>query len=244
MGARANSLMLFESYTQEQELLVKYIKQQIKNSLPLHILEAGCGRRWPLNLTGCPYVLTGIDVDEKAIEYRINIAKDLHEVIVGDLHSVDLPKNSYDVIYSSFVLEHLQDAEGVLDRFSVWLKPGGLLILRIPDRDSVYGFVTRLTPFWLHVIYKRYLLGQRNAGKAGFGPYPTVHEHVVSREGIQYYCRRHSFCIKEEFGNGLYMCGVGIVPKLTRMFVIVVSLLSLGKLRWRHNNLTYIIEKI
>jgi hypothetical protein len=37
----------------------------------------------------------------------------------------------------------------VLGRLIPAIRPGGLLLLRIPDRDSVYGFATRHSPYWL-----------------------------------------------------------------------------------------------
>ena len=95
---------------------------------------------------------------------RLEEAGDLDEVIVGDLRAVSLMPGSYDVVFSSFVLEHVEGAEAVLDRLVPAIRPGGLLLLRIPDRDSVYGFVTRHSPHWLRVQYKR-----RNPGRQAGG---------------------------------------------------------------------------
>jgi hypothetical protein len=52
---------------------------------PLEILEAGCGRSWPLELAGIDYRLTGIDLDAEALRLRVKSVGDLHEAIVGDL---------------------------------------------------------------------------------------------------------------------------------------------------------------
>lgn len=234
---------LFKNRAHEFELLETTIKQKALDAAPLRILEAGCGRKWPLNLGGIDYTITGVDLDTNALEFRKTTIKDIDETILGDLRSVDLDENSYDVIYNSFVLEHVRDAERVLDNFSKWLKSGGILILRIPDRNSVYGFATRMTPFWFHVFYKKYIQGIRNAGKPGFDPYPTFHEEVVSRSGIHRYCMKHQYAIKAEYGQGFYLDGKGIVPTLTCLVVMTVALLSFGKLKWKYNNLTYVIEK-
>ena len=87
------------------------------------------------------------------------------------------------MIYNSYVLEHIDGADGVQAKFSNWLKPGGILILRIPDRDSVRGFVARLTPFWFHVFYVKYIVGLRQAGTTGFGPFRTFYDPIVSQGG-------------------------------------------------------------
>lgn len=237
------NLVLFTSRSEERALLESSIRQLGLRRSPLAILEAGCGRRWALDLGGLDYLLTGVDLDHKALDHRINQVKDLHHGIVADLRAVELEPGGYDVIFSSFVLEHVQGAVAVLDRFSDWLKPNGLMILRIPDRDSVYGLLTRLTPFWVHVAYKKYIVGYVDAGQPGHGPYPTFHDRVLSRPGILAYCRAHALIIKTERGHGFYIQGGGTIKRLTRLLARMLSALSFGRLAWRHSNLTYVIEK-
>src|SRR6185437_11416268 len=72
---------------------------------PLRILEAGCGRDWPLHVS-VPYTLTGLDLDPDALAART----DLDEAIIGDLRTAELPAHSFDVVYSAFVLEHVSGA--------------------------------------------------------------------------------------------------------------------------------------
>jgi SAM-dependent methyltransferase len=221
----------------------KYIRQRAMDRSPLHILEAGCGQFWFLDLKGIQFTLTGVDIDKDALELRRRRYNDLSETIVGDLRFIDLEKSRYDVIYSSYVLEHIDGVERVLGKFSNWLKPGGLLILRIPDSDSVKGFVTRITPFWFHRFFAKYIVRFPGAGTPGFGPYPTFHDPIVSREGIQEYCRNSHFIIKEEYGHGSSLVGKGVTRFLIYLLARSISLLSLGKLAWEHADLTYILEK-
>ena len=180
---------------------------------------------------------------KNALEIRKNAVKDLDIAILGDLRYVNLKENEYDVIYSSYVLEHIQNAKKVLIKFHRWLKPGGLLILKIPDRNSVFGYITRITPLWIHIAYKKYIRKNKNAGKTGFGPYPTFLENVISREGIHNYCLSLNFTIKGEYGHSFYLNRPGFNEKLTRLFVGVISILSVGKLRWEYAGLTYIFKK-
>ncbi len=210
---------------------------------PLHILEAGCGRRWPLNLDGVEYRLTGIDLDAEALRSRVREVADLHESIVGDLCAPGMiPANTYDVIYSSFVLEHIPDAEGALKSMFAGLKPGGLLLLRIPDRYSVYGWTARCTPFSVHVAYYRYILGRAGAGQPGFAPYPTYHARVVSRAGIRAFCAQRECEVLAEYGHTYYLDGKDLRALATRLYAFAVSIISLGALAWRHNNLTFVIR--
>src|SRR5688572_850169 len=161
-------LRLLESHDFEKQMLERYIRENAAKNGSLNILEAGCGQTWALNLQGVNYHLTGVDVDRAALEIRKHKTKDLDEIVEGDLCTVDLRENQYDVIYNSYVLEHIDGAETVMKNFLRWLKPGGIMILRFPDRQTAYGFMTRFSPFWFHVFFKKVLMGDPNAGKPGF----------------------------------------------------------------------------
>jgi SAM-dependent methyltransferase len=240
-------MQTLDSWDADVDLLTTCIKEQPGE---LEILEAGCGRAWPLRLDGVRYRLSGMDLDEAALSARVNDVRDLHEAIVGDLCTPGLiPANTYDVIYNSFVLEHIKDAELALKNMMLGLKPGGILLLRIPDRHSVFGWTTRFAPFWIHVAYYRYVLRLPNAGKPGHGPYFTYHAPIVSRQGIRAFCEANNCTILEERAHTYYLSrkqptpGQRLVLLATRLYAQTVSWLSLGKLDWRHNNLTYIIRK-
>jgi SAM-dependent methyltransferase len=237
------TLKMLDSYDQEASLLERCVKQLFDGKSKLEILEAGCGRNWPLKLDGIDYRLTGVDMDDKALQSRVNDVKDLHEAIVADLRYLDLGNRQFDVIYNSFVLEHVENAGLVMENFNRWLKPGGLLILKIPDRDTVFGFLTKITPFWFHVAYYKYVLGRENAGKPGFGPYPTFYDQIVSRNGIRQFCRSHRIALAEEYGLCTYRVEKGVRTQVIRFVAVIVSALSMGRLPWKHNNLTYVLKK-
>ena len=234
---------MLRSYEEEDELLASYVRDLFDGKNELSILEAGCGQKWPMKLHDVKYSLVGVDLDQDALQYRVYESKDLDEAILGDLRTVNLGGRKFDVIYNAFVLEHVENAELVLENFSRWLKPGGLILLKLPDRNSVFGFITNLTPFWFHVVYHKYVLARRHAGEPGFGPYPTYYDHVVSREGIREFCKAHQLSVREERGLGTYVIANNLRARLIRFVAIAVSALSLGRLPWRHNNLTYVLQK-
>ena len=101
-------LRLLESHDFEKQMLERYIGDLAATNGSLNILEAGCGQTWGLNLHGINYHLTGVDVDRAALEIRKFKTKDLDEIIEGDLCTVELQDNHYDVIYNSYVLEHIE----------------------------------------------------------------------------------------------------------------------------------------
>jgi SAM-dependent methyltransferase len=209
----------------------------------LRILEAGCGRRWYLNLEGIDFHLAGVDLNSEALRIRIEQVGDLDEAIVGDLREVTLEPELYDVIYCSFVLEHVTGAEQVLDRLLAALKPGGMLLLRVPDGDSVYGFLARRSPFWLHVQYKRRILRNKLAGKPGHGPFPTVYDSVVSWKGITAYCARHGVEVADAYSSNFHLDLFRGAATIADRGMQLVSKASRGRLTADHSNLSLVIRK-
>jgi SAM-dependent methyltransferase len=170
--------------------MVEYLRAYPPKDAPFQILEAGCGRYWHPGTVFEGQVITGVDLDEQAMKFRMTEQGDLDVAIHGDLTTVDLPKDSYDLVYCSYVLEHVHEPEQVMDRFVSWVRPGGHVALLFPDRNTAKGIMTRITPFRLHVLYYRYVLKYEDAGKPGRGPYETIHAPMISRKGLHDYCRR------------------------------------------------------
>lgn len=208
----------------------------------IRILEAGCGRRWSLDLTGVGFHITGIDLNADAMRMRLAGTGDLDLAIVGDLRATGLPAGSYDIVFSSFVLEHIAGAEQVLDRLIPAIRPGGLLLVRIPDRDSVYGFITRHSPYWLRVQYKRRIKGIKLAGTAGRGPFPPVYDRVVSWRGMTAYCRKHDLEILDAYSSNFYLHSLGRFAWLADRGLRSVAKCSGGRLTGDHNNLALVIR--
>ena len=230
------------SWTEEMEVMANHIKENAINKGTLRILEAGCGTMWGLDLEGVTYVLTGVDIDKDALELRKNNSRDLDICILGDLRSVILRDDYYDVIYSSYVLEHIEGAERVMENFARWLKSGGIIVLRIPNRDSVRGFLTRITPFWVHVLYTKYVLRDKNAGRPGYAPFPTFFDSIVSRKGIYEFCNKCCLLIRAEYSRKLALTKKQPLFVLEGLIIYFFNIISLSFLS-RHNILIYIIEK-
>jgi SAM-dependent methyltransferase len=210
----------------------------------LSILEAGCGQRWNLDLAGVDFTLTGVDLDPAALAMRKDIMRDLDVAFVGDLCSVRLPEASFDVVYSAFVLEHVQRADLALENLVRWLRPGGLLILRLPDRRAARTFLARALPHRVHVWYYRYVLGKREAGQPGHAPYPTYHHPATDREHLyRFFCEEGVTCLNT-YGDGFIREGRGRLAKLLiRVIFKTVSALSLGALTAEYRDVLYIAEK-
>lgn len=237
-------MKILSRYEDELTHLERHLVAQARPGQRMQVLEAGCGREWYFRMDGVDYELTGIDLDAEALRARREIKKDLAHAIVGDLRTAQLPPDSYDVIYNAFVLEHVSGAEQVLKNFVRWLKPGGLLVVRVPDRDSVQGFLARITPHAFHVWYYRRVWKIKDAGKPGFAPYPTVYDDVISRAGLLRFCRENGLEPVEEIGVGSYRRGHGWLARLTPLVARVVSLLTFGKVHDRYVDRSLVARKV
>lgn len=95
------------------------------------VLEVGCGRGFTGRLIqerlGCR--VTGV---ERHPEVAADAAQRLSRVIVGDILTVDV-QGPYDVIVASELFEHLVDQDAFLLKMRSALRPGGCIVLSVPN---------------------------------------------------------------------------------------------------------------
>ncbi len=135
--------MINESISRDSPQFVGYYENARTNLLdllqgerPTRILEIGCGgganlaelkRRFP----GCH--VTGVELRQDAADAA---RSRVDQVLVGsvlDAGAVDFPRESFDLIVLSHVLEHFAQPEAVLERAKHWLTPGGRLLVALPN---------------------------------------------------------------------------------------------------------------
>lgn len=234
---------IVSSYGQARALLTDAIASVNRPEPTLRILEAGCGQKWPIAMDGVPRHITGIDFDADAVRIRQQTQGDLDDAIIGDLRTCDIPQAAFDIVYCSFVLEHVEGAHSTLERLVSAARPGGRIIIRIPDGDTVFGFFVRHSPFWTHVAYKRYVEGFRDAGKPGHAPYPTVYEDVVSVRGLRAFARDHDLDVTTDYGSNLYLSHFGPFARVADATLRLIARLSRGRLSATHNDVAFVFER-
>ncbi|GAA3945089.1 hypothetical protein GCM10023085_29000 [Actinomadura viridis] len=115
----------------------------------IHVLEAGCGWGRGLDMGTREHHATGVDLDAPALRSHTRERSDLDAWHLGDLRTVPMPPRAYDIVHAPFLIERAPHAELVLDRFVAALKPGGLLLVRLRDRNTAFGFLDRRLPRWM-----------------------------------------------------------------------------------------------
>ncbi|WP_433467201.1 class I SAM-dependent methyltransferase [Spirillospora sp. CA-128828] len=121
----------------------------------IHILEAGCGWGTGLDLGDREHHVTGVDLESPELRAYTCERPDLDTWHLGDLRTVPLPPRAFDVVHASYLIERVPHAELVLDRFVAALKPGGLLLIHLRDRNTAFGFLDRTLPRWLRLPARR-----------------------------------------------------------------------------------------
>jgi SAM-dependent methyltransferase len=211
---------------------------------PMEIVEAGCGRRSILRLDSGRCRITGVDLDEDALRARVESAGDLDRIVVGDVQDVSLlPRECADLVYSSFVLEHLPRAEEAARGHAAWLRPGGLLMIRVPDATSVYGFIASHTPHRLHVWTYRHVLGQPNAGTPGHAPYPVHYSRLTRMSGLYEFAAENNLDVIAALRFNLMPPRPGVRMKMARTACSLAAMLTRGRLTDEHTCLAIVLRK-
>jgi SAM-dependent methyltransferase len=154
---------------------------------PVSVYEAGGGSTSyiPLDALNVSRIIL-VDIDPRQVE-RNDIA---HETIVGDLQTIELPAETFDLVICYNVIEHLPRLAEALERMARVVKRGGLIVIGAPVPLSLNGLAARFTPHVVHVWICRYLLKWPDAGKPGCAPFPVAYHQLVDPTVLQTHARK------------------------------------------------------
>jgi SAM-dependent methyltransferase len=155
----------------------------------------------------------------------------------GDLRTVPLPPRSFDIVYCGFLLERIPHAPLVLDRFVAALRPGGLLLLRVRDRDCAAAALDRLLPG----AVRKALWPRLHPGEPG--PFPAIYDPLASARGIQAYALTHGLVITRRESARTVPGPPGRLSSAVSAARTLVARLSRGRLTDSHDELLYVIRK-
>lgn len=132
------------------------------------VLDYGCSWGYGVHqLKEAGFRAVGFEISKPRVEYGKRVLK---VDLTSDVSA--LPSNSFDLVYSSHVLEHIPDPKASFLHFQRLLKPSGKLLLYVPNcggRDA-----RKLGVKWGQMINEKHLLAltaeffQRNLPAYGF----------------------------------------------------------------------------
>lgn len=119
--------------------LRRFYRSRIRSSMPLsaiqdqtgRLLDVGCGSGWVAEMFADEgWEVVGIEPTEAGCTQTADRGVEVH---MGTINSVSLPPESFDAILFFHVLEHTVDPRTDLQRALTLLKPGGTLMIGVPN---------------------------------------------------------------------------------------------------------------
>lgn len=145
------------------------------------------------------------------------------DLICQDIDSVSFASNTFDVVIMRMVLEHVFSPDRTIERISRWLKPGGQLLIVIPD---ISGLEAR--------IFGRYFYGLQVPNHLyHFSPESIT--KYLSKHGLKVYAIKHHRADRDFFQSienavsenpGLYWLKVlmnGVLKVPVRLLLCLLS---------------------
>lgn len=135
-----------------QQRRLEMIQKAAGNRLQGVILEDGCGvGQYLQRLSGQSGLIVGLEVEHPRC---VDAHRSSAQVVCGAGEQLPFAKDRFDLILSHEVLEHVSDDRCSIGEIIRVLKPGGRLVLFVPNR----GY-----PFETHGIYRhgRYCFGNK-----------------------------------------------------------------------------------
>ena len=164
--------------------------------------------------------ITAVDIDAGQLE-RNNYAG---KKILADLEQHKF-WDKYDLIEIVYVLEHVERVDVALENIMEASGDDGLIVISCPYMYSLSGMVTRFTPHWFHVFFRRHVSGEENAGKEGFPPFRTHYHPLIAPKQLERFLNARGFStdLMVYFKSGIYKrLGVMKIPVLA-----IISLLNI-----------------
>jgi ubiquinone/menaquinone biosynthesis C-methylase UbiE len=150
----------------DDERFVEVVKNHLQPEF--HVLDFGAGRGKTtiLDFRDLAERVVGVDVDEGVLENP-----HLHErklIVPGE--PLALADNSFDLVYSCNVLEHISTPESVFPEIQRVMKPGGLFLAKTTNKNHYIACAARFTPLWFHKHFNRL------RGRETVDTFPTAYQ--------------------------------------------------------------------
>jgi 2-polyprenyl-3-methyl-5-hydroxy-6-metoxy-1,4-benzoquinol methylase len=197
----------------QQEVLLGWLKGLGRKDLK--IIDFGCGAGWLCQQLQEFGTVTGVDLADDALA-RARERMPAVTFIAGDIMTLDLGVETFDVVVTLEVLSHIADQEAFVERLSRLLRPGGLLILATQNRpilkrnESVKPAQPGQLRHWVDSHELRKLVSARfkvkslrsltPMGHQGFLRYLNAYKLTAMLDGV--FGQRRVAAVKEWLGLG------------------------------------------
>ena len=134
----------------DDELFRTEILKVVSRESKVLDLGAGAGVVEQMNFRGRARRVCGIDPDSRVEENPY-----LDEAKIGQGESIPYADGTFDVVIADNVLEHLEHPKRVFREAARTLRPGGLFLVKTPNKWHYVPTLARCTPHWFHQLINR-----------------------------------------------------------------------------------------
>jgi ubiquinone/menaquinone biosynthesis C-methylase UbiE len=127
-------------------------------------LGAGAGIVDQMNFRGAAARVCGVDLDARVVNNPF-----LDEGRVSDAGEIPYAAESFDLVFSDNVLEHLDEPDAVFKEVARVLKPEGVFLFKTPNKWHYMPTIARLTPHAFHQFVNSI------RGRAEVDTFPTLY---------------------------------------------------------------------
>lgn len=129
-------------------LVLKYA-QLAKPAGPLKLLDIGVGLGRLLGKIGTGLQGTAVDLHgmDIALPYLVRAKQKGLNVILSKIEDIPYQHSTFDIVTCTDVLEHVLDLNLCVGKCLSVLKPGGFLIIRVPNREDLSGYLRPDYPY-------------------------------------------------------------------------------------------------
>lgn len=127
-------------------------------------LGAGAGIVSQMDFRGRAAKICGVDLDPRVATNPL-----LDEGRVSDAGRIPYDDDSFDLVFSDNVVEHLSEPLEVFREVHRILKPGGVFLFKTPNKNHYMPLIARVTPHGFHQFVNRL------RGRAEVDTFPTCY---------------------------------------------------------------------
>ncbi len=132
-----------------RRIVLDLLRKNLPATGELDVLDAGCGGGATTESLGRYGNVTGLELEEAAVEYARSWGRN---VVQGSIETLPFGDGSFDLVLSLDVIEHVPDDETALRELYRVLRPGGRVLITVPalmmlwsPHDEANGHYRRYT---------------------------------------------------------------------------------------------------
>lgn len=169
----------------DDNIFRKNILAALDNSHCLLDVGAGAGIVEQMDFRGKAQRVCGIDLDPRVMDNPF-----LDEARLASGSEIPYPENTFDVVVSDNVLEHLEDPASVFAEVLRVLRPGGVFLFKTPNKFHYMPLIARFTPHRFHQFVNKL------RGRDETDTFPTLYR-ANSRSDVRRLAQRAGFRVDQ-----------------------------------------------